>query len=217
MTDDQTDAGGDVDLTALLGPSDAVPGIDPSGVDAILEGVVDVDKPGDDADEPSPNLIPPDESEEADLSFTGLSETYPEIAEALQGEWGTGREFGANMEFARQAVMEFQTPELRAAFEESGVGDDPNFIRALASIGRRLAAVPGDPHSIKDTGRRDQMADNEEVIREKLDRLHALQHSPDIREQELYKKPKTQRALEQLYRSLPGGNEPVVGTGGRVV
>ena len=61
------------------------------------------------------------------------------------------------------------------------------------------------------------MTHDEAAIREKLDRLHALQHSPDIREQELYKKPKTQRALEQLYRSLPGGDEPIVGQNQRTV
>ena len=157
-----------------------------------------------------------------DTIFAELTSMAPQATAALRKEWGT--DAPANLSFARATVREFADREFLDFFDDleldgKPLSHHPVVWKFMARIGRALATEPGMPNSVRHQplGRTNTMTHEEEAIREKLDRLHALQHSPDIREQELYKKPKTQRALEQLYRSLPGGNEPVVGTGGRVV
>ena len=55
------------------------------------------------------------------------------------------------------------------------------------------------------------MADTKDQIQAKLDRLHALQHSPDILEQQQYATPRVQDAMRKLYIQLDGGTGPIVG------
>ena len=92
-------------------------------------------------------------------------------------------------------------------------------VEALARIGRQIAREPGNPRSITDTshhGRRADMADSKQELQTKIDRLHELQYSPDLREQAQYKTPRVQKALSQLYTALHG-NQPIVGQDQRTV
>ncbi len=55
----------------------------------------------------------------------------------LRGEW-KGADYDANMRLARLAVREMGGQPFAEFLEESGVGNDPRFIRFAAEIGRRL-------------------------------------------------------------------------------
>lgn len=235
MTDTDGDTAGDVDMAALLNTDTGLSGPD---IKDIIEGVA-ADAPGTDADAPDADVDQADgatvlddsnsfdldagelpDQQATDAIFTELTAMAPQATAALREEWGA--DAPANMSFARATAREFGDRELLDFIDDleldgKPLSHHPLIWKFLARIGRQLAGTPGAPNTVRHQpqGRTNTMTDNEEAIREKLDRLHALQHSPDIRERELYKKPKTQQALNQLYRALPGGDAPIVGQGQR--
>ena len=57
--------------------------------------------------------------------------------EALKGEWGQA--FDQNVNFARDAVENFGSPELKALLDDSGLGNHPEVVKAFAKVGRTIA------------------------------------------------------------------------------
>lgn len=69
-----------------------------------------------------------------------------DLADALAKSWGS--DLRTNLSFASRAADALRTPELVDAIERAGLGNSPHLVRALAAIGRQMAAVAGDPASI---------------------------------------------------------------------
>ena len=54
----------------------------------------------------------------------------------LQKEWG--KNFDAKMDYAKRAFAQFATPELSKMMDESGMGNNPEVIRAFSKIGEMM-------------------------------------------------------------------------------
>ncbi len=126
-----------------------------------------------------------------------------EALETLRHDWGEA--FDANVELAQRLVGEVAGPELMAAFDRAGLGDDPALLRAVAEVARRIyGAAPAAAANAES-----------ERMRQRLDELHALQFHDDPRERESYRSSRVQGELARLYEGLYGAT-PVVGRDLRV-
>ena len=81
-----------------------------------------------------------------DAAVSAIASVDPDLATALAGTWGT--DLRQNLSFAHRAAEALATPELVAEVERAGLGNSPHLVRALAAIGRRLAAEAGDPLTV---------------------------------------------------------------------
>jgi hypothetical protein len=80
---------------------------------------------------------------------------------SLKNEWAeqTKKELGANfpkeMSYAKKAVTQFFDEKGQKFFDESGLGNNPDFIRGLIKIGKEMSedeTPPGNPGSEKKDG-----------------------------------------------------------------
>ncbi len=155
--------------------------------------------------------------DQKDEAFEGvLALSDPDTARGiLQAEW-PGAEYDKNVEFAASVLgaVSNSAKALRV-LEAVGVADHPDLVRWLASAGRLMADVPGDPNSIptphKGTAMDSTIGGNIEAqidaLQDQIDKAQAVNN--DTKANTLYQK---QLALERL---LPGGSEPIVGSEGR--
>lgn len=67
----------------------------------------------------------------------GIASNNAANDEALKTEWGDA--YGEKMDLAKVAVKEFGGDELKAAMDETGLGNDPRMIKAFAKIGRSMS------------------------------------------------------------------------------
>ena len=130
--------------------------------------------------------------------------------EKLKAEWGS--DMGANLDFFQAFALAHS--DIYEILDANGLGDHPVIIRVGAMLGRRYATAPGNPGQI--TARKGKqtmdstMSTNVEAQIEQLgDEIDAAQARNDgIKAQALYEK------QQDLYRLLPGGRDPAVGSGG---
>ena len=147
---------------------------------------------------------------------------YGDLASDLRSEWGA--DAGLNFRFAEAAAqkMEREWPELIETVTRLGAANDPLIVELLAVAGRQWAEVPGDPDSVVrlfPTGDHGQETTTMEstmtgTVQAKIDELEdeidaAQARNDTTKAQLLFEK------QQNLYRRLPGGDEPVVGSGGR--
>ena len=59
-----------------------------------------------------------------------------EVEQTLKRDWGGA--YDANLELARRAVVQFGGDELKAALDESGLGNDLRVVKAFAAIGKAV-------------------------------------------------------------------------------
>jgi len=116
--------------------------------------------------------------------------------EALRDEWG--EDYDTHIAAARRLAGDIATPELVAAIDRAGLGDDPHLLRAVARLAQRVYRADG--AGPEGTGR----------ARQRLDELHALQHHADPAKRAQYRSQGVQDELERLYTALYGDG-PVVG------
>lgn len=67
----------------------------------------------------------------------GRNQQLEEATETLQGEWGGT--FGKKVALAARTVKQLFPPAFATKLEQTGFGNDPDFIRGLAAIGEALA------------------------------------------------------------------------------
>ena len=137
-------------------------------------------------------------------SLQYMREDYPAETAALVREWGTGKNFNDNLSFARAAARAFATPAIMAALEDSGVGNSPDLMRALAGIGRRMAEVPGDPDTVTREGPI-MTPRNQAAVQDRIDEIMQMVGTP------AYTSKKIQRELNALYDSMPGASTLIDG------
>jgi len=82
----------------------------------------------------------------------------------LKREWGL--DFQKNLDFATAAWKAFRTPEIDRVIDAVGITNHPAYVKALARIGRQLAAVPGDPATLKLNKETTTMEDKRSLQRE---------------------------------------------------
>jgi hypothetical protein len=114
----------------------------------------------------------------------------PDPLTALRDEWG--ERYDDNLGAARRLVSEVASPELVAAFDRAGLGEDPNLIRAVAAVARRVYDAPAPAG-----GEADRIA-------KRLDALHALQYADDPAKRAEYRSQAVQGELSRLYAALYG-------------
>jgi len=141
------------------------------------------------AAEPEPDSAPePAPQDDASAPRPGI--------EALRDEWG--ERYDANIAAARRLAGDIATPELVAAIDRAGLGDDPHLIRAVAQLATRVYRADG------------AVPEGAGRTRKRLDELHGLQHHPDPAKRAQYRSKPVQAELERLYTALYGDG-PVVG------
>ena len=131
----------------------------------------------------------------------------------LQAEW-PGADFDQNVAFGEAVLAAVPgSLDVLRVLEVVGLADHPDLIRWVASVGRSLAGKSGDPTSIPSTlGKGKQMSNSKAVeaqiaaLEDEMDKAEAVNDS--IKLQELYEK------QQGLYRLLPGGADPAVGSSG---
>ncbi len=127
-----------------------------------------------------------------------------ETEASLRRDWGADHE--RNLNFAQRAVRDFGDEDFVSLLETREIdgvklGDHPSFVRAFATIGRRM----GEDLPLSGEPERGQAG-----LQTRIDSLHALQDSDPRR----YASDAVQRELQDLYGRLYG-NEPIVGDEGR--
>lgn len=172
--------------------------------------------------------------EHADIEGTGMADYVPwdALTEAEQGEafdsvmarsdpaaalrelqtaW-PGAELQRNVEFAWATVAAIPgSAEALQVLEAVGIADHPALIQWLASAGRLMAGVSGDPTTVPKGG--PPMADTDAIE----DAIDALQEQIE-QAQARHDTGRANRLYQQqldLQRSMPGGSGPAVGHGGR--
>jgi len=74
--------------------------------------------------------------------------------DAIRSEWGEqakgdkeygGEKFEENFHFAKKAMDQFATPELRKAMDEYGFGNHPEVIRLMIRVGKQMSDDPNLP------------------------------------------------------------------------
>ena len=145
--------------------------------------------------EPVTAPAPEPESDPAPLAHDDAGNPSSGL-EALRDEWG--ERYDANIAAARRLAGDIATPELVAAIDRAGLGDDPHLIRAVAQLATRVYRADG--AGPEGTGH----------TRQRLDALHGLQHHPDPAKRAQYRSKPVQAELERLYTALYGDG-PVVG------
>jgi hypothetical protein len=151
-------------------------------------------------------------------------EVVHKAAEVLQGmgdegaalveDWGgaTNPNFAENFAYAKQAyeqILQTLTPDDIAQIEASGVGDNPNIIRFLASHGRLSAGLRGE--KMTDSTERSAIPSaRQQSLKDELAQL--MEENPPGTEK--YKQPRVQRRIQQLTSAIYGDG-PAVGHGGR--
>ena len=148
-----------------------------------------------------------------ETALSTMRAVAPETAEALHTAWRG--DLAANLKFAQAAFNEYATPALVEQFEANGLGNHPDVIKAMASVGRRIAAIEGNPASVgretksvepEDTrSREEQYEAFEALISEQTQALERGDRQKALRME------KEVRALAEKLTS----NEPIVGRGGR--
>lgn len=143
------------------------------------------------------------------MSVWGDDEVAP-----LKAEWGS--DMGANLGFFQAFALAH--PDVHEILVASGFGDHPAIIRVGAMLGRRYATSSGDPGQITTGKAKTAMPDTMNTaaieakikdIHQKIDRAKAEFDTTEANRLYLIE--------QQLYGRLPGGSEPAVGHGGRVV
>ena len=143
------------------------------------------------------------------MSVWGEDEVAP-----LKAKWGS--DMGANLGFFQAFALAH--PDIHEILVDSGFGDHPAIIEVGAILGRRYATKSGDPSQIttKKAGVKAVEHMNTAAIEAKIealgDEIDKAQALDDTgKANQLYQ--------EQfaLYRQLPGGSDPAIGEGGRVL
>lgn len=140
----------------------------------------------------------------------------PGEAHALQAEWGDG--FMDNLALARKGFDHVATPDLIALANETGLGDDPRIIRALAKFGASLSALDAEQSTVRLIPRGDEFGGggaSVEALEERHQDLSAAIHEAldrgDRRTAE-----KLEVARTRVARRLVGG-QPIIGEEGRAI
>jgi hypothetical protein len=148
---------------------------------------------------PAPDAATMQDADNAN-PMPGASATDADSIAALRREWGA--DYDARMAGARRLAQEVATPELIAAVDRAGLGADPSFLRAVASLAERIY------------GTGDAAPAEEARLQERVDALHALQHHKEPARRAAYRSPAVQDELARLYAAIYGDG-PVVGRGRR--
>ncbi|MGF1455190.1 MAG: hypothetical protein ACFB6R_07415 [Alphaproteobacteria bacterium] len=112
----------------------------------------------------------------------------------LRGEW-KGADFETNLRLARLAVREMGGQPFAAFVEESGIGNDPRFIRFAAEIGRRL----GEDRVVASASMSDgERADLDTRFEELTEQIHAARRTG-----ERAKADRLYRERDALARKMP--------------
>ena len=136
----------------------------------------------------------------------------------LQKQW-PGAEYDKNLAFGEAALAAIPgSLDVLRVLEVVGLADHPDLIRWLVSAGRAMASKPGDPATIPiNSGANSQMVNMStkdieariDTIQDEID--HAQARNDDSKAQSLYEQ------QQALYRLLPGGGAPIVGSQGRTL
>jgi|TARA_R110002012_G_scaffold188136_2_gene355216 hypothetical protein len=104
-------------------------------------------------------------------SYAEQESNYQAQQEAWEGElkqeYGTA--FDERVAAARGAIREFGTPELQAALTASGMGSNPEFVKAFAKIGMALGKGP----QFKDAEGSGQFGTTPEMAQEQIAQIRA--------------------------------------------
>ena len=148
-----------------------------------------------------------------ETALTTLRAAAPETAETLHTEWRG--DLAANLKFAQAAFNEYATPALVEQFEANGLGNHPDVIKAMASVGRRIAAIEGNPASVgkkikpvepKDTRSREEQHEAfEQLVSEQTQALERGDRQKALR---------MEKEVRAMAERLSGG-APIVGRGTR--
>lgn len=135
----------------------------------------------------------------------------------LQRQW-PGDEYAANLAFSA-ALVEAVPGSLEAVrvLEAVGMIDHPAIVKWMVAAGRLMATTPGDSNSIPTaTGDQTMPSMNTAQIEAKIDTIQddierAQAVNDDVKANALF-------AQQQgLYRLLPGGGDPIIGSQGRTL
>ena len=159
-----------------------------------------------------------DRPEVVDHQFALMEAAFGELATDLKSEWGA--DSGLNLEFAAAASREFEAnyPELTSVLDKRGGTNDPLIIEMLAVMGREWAETPGDPGTVRlfpNTGGHEQettMSNTNDIQSQIRDMEKAMDRAEVEGDRE--ERSRLFRAQQELYRRLPGGGDPVVGSSG---
>ena len=160
-------------------------------------------------------------ADEQDKAFDGMmSLSDPDVsAGILKREW-LGDEYDKNREFVNAALMAnpYGARVVRILEAAGGVVNHPDLVRFMAHEGRALASKSGDSASIPiSTSEGKKMANmNTSQIETAIDNLSdeidaAQARNDDTKAQILYER------QQQLFRLLPGGGDPIIGSQGRTL
>ena len=193
---------------ALLAPDhdadtdDAV--ADPSDIQGLPSGSMDAYVPWDTLTE----------GEQDDAFEDVFARADPEMARReLQVTW-PGGDYESNVAFVN--AMANALPNGAAALrvlEAVGVADHPELIKALAWVGRQLAGVPGDATTIGTTTTKGKPMSNPKAIESQIRDMDKAMDKAKA-EGDRGELGRLYQAQQGLYRRLPGGSDPVVGSSG---
>lgn len=75
----------------------------------------------------------------AQIADARVQQTQQWLEQSMADKVIGGAHFDANVAVAKKALDSFGTPELKAALDETGLGNHPEVIRLLANIGKRIS------------------------------------------------------------------------------
>ena len=129
----------------------------------------------------------------------------------LKARWGS--DMGANLAYFEAFTQAH--PDVHELLVASGFGDHPAIVEAGAILGRRYATAPGDPGEITTQKGITTMEQNmttddieAEILRTEVAIDEAKRYGDAALANRLY------QGQQALFRMLPGGSEPVVGSSG---
>ena len=152
-----------------------------------------------------------------DRAMQAMAAIDPGEAQALQAEWGDG--FMDNLALARRGFDHVATPELTELANETGLGDDPRIIRALAKFGASLSALDAEQSAVRLIPRGDAFGGGGGASVEALEERHqdlsaAIHEALDRGDRRTAEKLEVART--RVARRLVGG-QPIIGEEGRAI
>ena len=157
------------------------------------------------------------EAEQNDEFESVMSRADPEMARRELGVAWPGGEYDRNVAFvtATAGAVSNTAAALRV-LEAVGVADHPELIKWMANVGRLLAVVPGDAATIPTSKSKGKPMTNTMDTKAIEERIDAIEDDIDrAKSRGDYTKANALYAAQQsLYRRLPGGSDPAVGSSG---
>ena len=152
-----------------------------------------------------------------ETAMAAMSAIDPAEAQALSAEWGDS--FMDNLALARMGFDHVATPELTELAEETGLGDDPRIIRALAKFGASLSALNRERSAVRIMPRGDAFDGGQAASIEALEERHtdlsaAIHEALDRGDRRTAEK--LEAARTRVARRIVGA-QPIIGAEGRAI